>query len=105
MYLYSELQKKAATGDAIRVCLIGAGKFGSMFLSQVVTTIGLKVTTIADLNPDRSRLTCKTIGWSDEQIESTDFSDDALASIRRDDIDVVVERPSTLRSKTRSRSI
>jgi len=91
MYLYSELQKKAATGDSIRVCLIGAGKFGSMFLSQAVTTIGLKVTIIADLNPDRSRLNCKTVGWSDEQIDSTDFSDDALASIRRDDVDVVVE--------------
>jgi predicted homoserine dehydrogenase-like protein len=62
-----------------------------MFLSQAVTTIGLKVTIIADLNPDRSRLTCETVGWSDEQIESTDFSDDALASIRRDDVDVVVE--------------
>jgi hypothetical protein len=39
--------------DPVRVALIGAGKFGSMFLSQVPTIRGLEVTAIADLDPDR----------------------------------------------------
>jgi predicted homoserine dehydrogenase-like protein len=41
----------AARGRPVRVGLIGAGKFGSMFLAQVPTIAGLEVTTIADLRP------------------------------------------------------
>jgi predicted homoserine dehydrogenase-like protein len=43
MYLYDKLLERAATSQPVRVGLIGAGKFGSMFLSQVPTTPGLKV--------------------------------------------------------------
>ncbi|MDA1309501.1 MAG: flagellar biosynthesis protein FlgA, partial [Proteobacteria bacterium] len=52
MYLQAELAARAAAGAPVRVCLIGAGKFGSMFLSQVPTTPGLQVSVIADLRPD-----------------------------------------------------
>ena len=55
MNLYRLLQKRAADGRPVRVGLIGAGKFGSMFLSQVPTTPGLEVAAIADLSPDRAR--------------------------------------------------
>ena len=55
MNLYRLLQKRAAKGKPVRVGLIGAGKFGSMFLSQVPTTPGLEVAAIADLSPDRAR--------------------------------------------------
>ena len=43
MYLYQELATRAEQGNPVRVGLIGAGKFGSMFLSQVPTTPGLEV--------------------------------------------------------------
>ena len=39
MYIYQELAARAAAGKPVRVGLIGAGKFGSMFLSQVPTTL------------------------------------------------------------------
>ena len=39
----------------VRVGLIGAGKFGSMFLSQVRPSRGREVAAIADLDPDRAR--------------------------------------------------
>ena len=91
MYLYSELQEREKNGNRIRVCLIGAGKFGSMFLSQSATTPGLEVARIADLDPSRAKLTCKAVGWSDAQIESVDFTDDALKAIQQDDFDVIVE--------------
>ena len=91
MYLYSELQEKEKDGNRIRVCLIGAGKFGSMFLSQSVTTPGLEVARIADLDPSRAKLTCKAVGWSDVQIDSVHFTDDALRAIQQDDSDVIVE--------------
>ena len=91
MYLYSELQEKEKNGNPIRVCLIGAGKFGSMFLSQSVTTPGLEVARIVDLAPSRAKLTCKAVGWSDVQIDSVHFTDDALRAIQQDDFDVLVE--------------
>ena len=42
MNLYRLLQKRLAAGPPVRVGLIGAGKFGSMFLSQAPTTPGLR---------------------------------------------------------------
>ena len=91
MYVYQQLLARAAAAEPVRVALVGAGKFGSMFLTQVPTTPGLEVTVIADLDPDRARETCRAAGWSDAHIEATRFSDDALAVIAGDDVDVVVE--------------
>lgn len=91
MFLHATLQKAAAESHPVRVCLIGAGKFGSMFLSQVPTTTGLEVTHIADLRPDGARAACRSVGWDDAQIAATTFGDDARKSIAADDVDVVVE--------------
>ena len=91
MYLYNELANRAQKGNPVKVGLIGAGKFGSMFLSQVPTTNGLTVTCIADLNPSRAQQNCRDVGWSEELIEQTQFVDDALNMMRSGGIDVVVE--------------
>ena len=81
----------AAAGRPVRVGLIGAGKFGAMFLAQVPTSPGIVVAAIADLAPDRARTTCARVGWDDARIEATRFSDDAARMIGSDDVDVVVE--------------
>jgi predicted homoserine dehydrogenase-like protein len=91
MYIYQELAARAAAGKPVKVGLIGAGKFGSMFLSQVPTTPGLEVHTIADLNPDGAKAACRNVGWPDELIEKTRFVDDAMALMQTGSIDVVVE--------------
>jgi len=52
MYLHDALRQRADEGRPVKACLIGAGKFGSMFLSQVPTTPGLEVSVIGDLRPD-----------------------------------------------------
>ncbi len=91
MNLYRLLQRRAAAGHPVRVGQIGAGKFGSMFLSQVPTTPGLQVAAIADLSPDRARQACRNVGWSDERIAETRFVDDAGAMITSDDVEVVIE--------------
>lgn len=75
----------------MRVGLIGAGKFGSMFLSQVPTTPALRVASIADLRPDAARKACAEVGWTEERIADVVFTDDALAMMARDDVDVIVE--------------
>ncbi len=78
-------------GQPVRAGLIGAGKFGSMFLSQVPTIRGLHVTAIADLDPDRARTACRATGWDDARIAATAFVEDGAALAARDDVDVVIE--------------
>ena len=89
MYLYDELVKRAER--PVQVGLIGAGKFGSMFLSQVPTTLGLEVKAIADLDPDRAKQSCRTVGWSDAQLNATEFFASTQAMIDSGGIDVLVE--------------
>ncbi len=91
MYLYSSLKQRQASNKPVRVGLIGAGKFGSMFLSQVPTTPGLVVTVIADLDPAQAMARCKEVGWDEARIAETTFIDDAEAMIQGDQVDVVVE--------------
>lgn len=91
MNLFAKLQERAASGKTVRAGLIGAGKFGSMFLSQIPSTPGLVVTTIADLSPDRARAACRTVGWDDERIAATRFIEDGAELCRSDDVDVVID--------------
>ena len=63
MNLSTMLRHRLESGDPVRVALIGAGKFGSMFLAQVPTIEGLEVAMIADLDPDRAREACRIVGW------------------------------------------
>jgi len=91
MFVYEELRARAAQGGTVRVGLIGAGKFGSMFLSQAPTTPGLEVSVIADLDPDRAKRACAGIGWPNSLINATQFVDDAIGMMERGGIDVVVE--------------
>jgi predicted homoserine dehydrogenase-like protein len=91
MNLYRLLQRRAAQGHPVRVGLIGAGKFGSMFLSQVPTTPGLQVAAIADLSPDRARQACRNVGWTEDRIAATRFVDDAARMITFPEVEVVIE--------------
>ncbi len=91
MNLYRLLQKRLAAGRPVRVGLIGAGKFGSMFLSQVPTTAGLEVAAIADLAPDRARAACRAVGWNEDRIAAARFTDDGMAMIVSPDVEVIVE--------------
>lgn len=91
MNLHHLLQERAAAGRPVRVGLIGAGKFGSMFLSQVPTTPGLEVAVIADLDPDRARAACRAVGWDEARIAATAFVDGGIQACERDGVEVVVE--------------
>ncbi len=89
--LHRLLAERFAAGRPVRVVLIGAGKFGSMFLSQVPTTPGLQVAAVADLDPERARAACRAVGWEEGRIAATAFTEDAPAAIARDDAEVVIE--------------
>src|ERR1700755_883534 len=75
MNLHHLLQARQAAGKPVRVALIGAGKFGSMFLAQVPHTPGLEVPIIIDLDRDRAREACRTVGWDAERIPRAPLSD------------------------------
>ena len=95
MSLASKLSERARAGKPIRVGLIGAGKFGAMFLSQALRTPGLHVVGIADLDLDRARRVFLTIGAERDRLAArsvgeaiasgqTFLTDDALALIAAD---------------------
>jgi len=90
MNLSRLLNARHAAGKPVRVALIGAGKFGSMFLSQVPHTPGLEVPVIVDLDPGRAREACRTVGWDSDRIAATTFTDDA-AKATSGNIEVIVE--------------
>ena len=92
MNLHSLLQRRIdGGGKPVGVGLIGAGKFGSMFLAQVPKTRGLRVAAIADLRPERVAGALQTVGWTDELIAATAVTDDAERLIARDDVEVVID--------------
>ena len=102
MSLFAKLQQRAADKRPIRIGLIGAGKFGSMYLAQVPRTPGVHLGAIADLSPDAARANLARVGWADERsratsideamrLGSTHLGDDWQALVRHPGIDLVVE--------------
>ena len=90
MNLMPLLARRVEANRPVRAALIGAGKFGSMFLSQVPTIPGLEVAVIADLDPERARAACRTVGWDDARIAATRFVDDGRAACAAE-VEVVIE--------------
>jgi predicted homoserine dehydrogenase-like protein len=102
MSLHAQLLKRQAENKPIRVGLIGAGKFGSMYLSQIPRTPGVHLVAIADLSPAAARKNLARVGWSDERTRATSIADalatgathvddDWKALVAHPAIDVVVE--------------
>lgn len=91
MNLHQKLLARAKEGRPVRAGLIGAGKFGSMFLSQVPTIPGLEVTAIADLDVARAKRACATLGWPAELTDKVAFTDTGAELCARVDVDVAIE--------------
>lgn len=91
MNLFAKLNALEAAGTPLRVGLIGAGKFGSMYLSQVRRTPGVRLTAVADLDEVRARAALRQVGWSDADMASTAFVDDGRRLVERRDVDIVID--------------
>jgi predicted homoserine dehydrogenase-like protein len=91
MSLYRLAQERAAAGRPVRVGLIGAGKFGAMFLNQVPTMPGLELSVIADLDPERARAACRKVGWDAARIARTRFVATGAEACADPRVEVVVE--------------
>ncbi len=55
MNLHRLARRRAAEGRPVAVGLIGAGKFGAMFLAQARHCDGLEVRAVADLEVEAAR--------------------------------------------------
>ena len=102
MNLFAKLQQRAAEGKPVRVGMIGAGKFGSMYLSQVPRTPGIHMVGIADLSPDRAKAALRNVGWKEDSFTATSLDaaakqgntaiiDDGMALIKSPHIDVIID--------------
>jgi predicted homoserine dehydrogenase-like protein len=102
MNLHRLLQGRAAQKNPVRVVLIGAGKFGSMYLSQARRTPGLQILAVVDLAPDRARAALDRVGWAasshgaksldEARRDGTTFvTDDAERAIAHEATEVVID--------------
>ncbi len=102
MNLFTMLQQRAEEGRPIKVGLIGGGKFGTMFLSQVVRLRGIHVVGIADLNPQAVRSNLALVGWQQETYSAatlqsaassgaTYITDDWTELLAQPDIEIIIE--------------
>jgi predicted homoserine dehydrogenase-like protein len=100
--LHALLLEREACHRPVTVGLIGAGKFGTMFLAQARLTRGLRVVAVADLDVDRARRQLAAAGWPAEAASARSLgegcnsgcvhlTDDAEAVIGFPGIEVIVE--------------
>ena len=70
MSLYQALLHRHAADRPIRLGLIGAGKFGSMFLAQALKLKGIQIIAIADLSVSAARSNLQLVGWPEEALQA-----------------------------------
>jgi predicted homoserine dehydrogenase-like protein len=98
--LYAKLLERKE--KPLRIGVIGAGKFGAMYIAQVPRTPGVHLVGIADLSPDYARKNLERVGWAKESYEAssldaalrekrTHLSEDWQALVAHPGIDIIIE--------------
>jgi len=96
------LARRGEEGRPVRIGVIGAGKFATMFLAQARHTPGMHVMAVADLDAERGRTALAAAGWPANAAEASNFSEalktgathiteDVHALIAADGMEVVVD--------------
>ncbi|MFO1080908.1 MAG: SAF domain-containing protein [Reyranellaceae bacterium] len=102
MNLYSKLLARQQDGRPLRIGMIGAGKFGSMFLAQLLKVPGIHLVGVVDLSPAAAASNMAYVGWPPERHAArsldaalasgqTHVGDDAAALIAHPGIDILIE--------------
>lgn len=102
MNLYSLLRRRAESDGPIRVAVVGAGKFASMFLTQASVTPEIHVVGVADLDVPKARSAMHRTGWAAERYAAVSLDeaartggtaviDDSMALIQHPAVEVVLE--------------
>jgi predicted homoserine dehydrogenase-like protein len=102
MNLYRMLRDRAIAGEPIRVALIGAGKFGSMYFAQAKYTPGIHLIAVGDLSVPNAKAALVRVGWDAALINAKSIevaaktgkvfiTDDVMALIQSPLIDVIID--------------
>lgn len=100
MNLHKLLSDREQEGRPVRVGLIGAGRYGTMYLAQANNIPGIHVVAIADINVKRAEGAFDLVGWPKSQIApdiATALRDRSTTIVANADelfdvdIDVIVE--------------
>ena len=100
MNLYAKLKERA--DNPLRIGVIGAGKFGAMYIAQVPKTPGVHLVGIADLSLAYAKENLQRVGWESERYSAasldqalksgqTHLSEDWQALIAHPAIDIIIE--------------
>jgi predicted homoserine dehydrogenase-like protein len=98
--LYAKLKQREQ--NPLRIGVIGAGKFGAMYIAQVPKTPGVHLVGIADLSPANAKENLQRVGWEPSRYDApsleralkenrTHVSDDWQALVAHRGIDIVIE--------------
>lgn len=101
MNLYPLLADRESAQNPIRVGIIGAGKFATMFMSQIIRTPGMRLDAVCDLDVERARRNLLAAGFERERLLSNQqavpekgevlLTSEADRMLNADRIDVVIE--------------
>jgi predicted homoserine dehydrogenase-like protein len=102
MNLFAKLGQLDEAGKPLRIGVIGAGKFGTMFLAQACRLPGIHLVGVVDLRIESARANMKMVGWSDDRISAasldtavssgrTHIGDDWQALIAHPQVDIIIE--------------
>jgi predicted homoserine dehydrogenase-like protein len=102
MNLYSKLVRRQGEGKPLRIGVIGAGKFGAMYIAQVPKTPGIHLVGIADLSPANAKENLARVGWRPESYAAasldraakeglTHVGEDWQALVSHPAVDIIIE--------------
>ncbi len=95
MSLWALLRRRVAQSGPVRVGIIGAGKFASMYLAQARDLTAIHVVGVADLRPERARAALRRSGWPEDRFAAAS-TEEALRTGRThltDRAETVIEAP------------
>ncbi|MEC9196317.1 MAG: SAF domain-containing protein [Pseudomonadota bacterium] len=102
MNLFTKLQAAEAAGSPLRIGMIGAGKFGTMFLAQALRIPGVHLVGVVDLRVETAKSNMRLVGWDETQFAAasldmaaktgtTYVGDDWQALVAHPAVDIIIE--------------
>jgi len=86
--LAERLAERETSGNPVRIGLVGAGKFGTMFLAQARTTVGLNPSVVVDLDTSRAISALTRVGFPPELVVTASTSGELADAVSRGQVGV-----------------
>ena len=89
MSIYKKLKQQQLSGEPIKVCVIGCGRFGSMIIFQIQHMLGMNVSVICDLDMKRAINIATESGIPKSDLKINTSVDNINDSIEKNKISIV----------------